>query len=68
MQPDWINQLIIPLGAELAVFIIKALIVAFVATWLLNKYVKPFFPKQREAVSTEQSVEESNTQEQHTNS
>ncbi|MFD1426564.1 hypothetical protein [Kroppenstedtia sanguinis] len=60
MQPDWMNQLIIPLGADLFLFLVKALIVAFVASWLLNKYAKPFFPKRK--------VEEQKVEEQSANS
>lgn len=68
MQPDWMNQLFIPLGADLVLFIVKALIVVFLASWLLNKYVKPLFPKRSESVVEEQKVEEQKAKEQGTNS
>ncbi|EGK12918.1 cytochrome c oxidase, subunit II [Desmospora sp. 8437] len=60
MEPDWMNQLIIPLGVDLAVFIVKALIVAFLASWLLKKYVQPFLTKRSPQVNAEQIAEESN--------
>ncbi|WP_091835034.1 hypothetical protein [Marininema halotolerans] len=50
---DWVNQLIIPLGADLGVFILKALVVALLASWVLKKYVQPLFKSNREHEKTE---------------
>ncbi|WP_143034957.1 hypothetical protein [Marininema mesophilum] len=48
------NQLIIPLGADVGVFIVKALIVALVASWFFKKYIHPLFKGKSEQAEVEE--------------
>lgn len=60
-QPDYLNQLFIPLGADLLSFIIKAIVVTLLAGFFMKRYIVPLFKKenkQTEEIQAAQQQEE----------
>jgi hypothetical protein len=49
-QPDYVNQLLIPLGADLLLFILKGVVVLLLAGFFMRKYVAPLFKKETKVV------------------
>ncbi|MFC7440256.1 hypothetical protein [Laceyella putida] len=49
-QPDYVNQLLIPLGADLLLFLIKAVVILLFAGFFVRKYIAPLFKKETKPV------------------
>lgn len=55
-QPDYVNQLLIPLGADFLLFLLKAIVVLWFAGLFVKKYIAPLFKRETEPAPDKEEV------------